>query len=193
MKYFFEVIVSFTWYNSIYRNFSYSCNSYWPCSAPSPNELLERVQGCDGKRIPSVKIQPYEERVGDYKKFVLEKRRLLGEFKCLNKCFNKFHNVDHFNLFTLQNNPRTRINSKTIKVMQFTYRQGRRRYFSESSTKGICCLPVEIVWKRSDDTLRITFIVELLVQDKLNISRRQQQWDNSLSVAYSSMFPCLHE
>ncbi len=94
--------------------------------------------------IPSMRAQPYEERLRRLNLFTLEKRRPRGDIIQVFKYLNKFSNADHSILFTMQPNPRTSNNGKTIQAKRCFTDIGRS-YFSNKAVRHWNTLPAEVV------------------------------------------------
>ncbi len=84
------------------------------------------------------------ERLRRLNLFTLEKRRLRGDMIQVFKYLNTFCNADHSKLFTLQPNPRTRNNGKTIQAKRCFTDIGRS-YFSNRAVRHWNNLSAEVV------------------------------------------------
>ncbi len=92
----------------------------------------------------SLRTKPYKERLERLNLFALEKRRLRGDMIQVFKYLNKLSNVDHSKLFTLQTNPRTRNNGKTIQAKRCNSDIGRS-FFLNRVVRHWNSLPAEVV------------------------------------------------
>ena len=117
---------------------------FWSPNYRKDIELLERVQRRATKMIPSLRGQPYDERLKRLKLFTLEKRRLRGDLIQVFKYLNKFNNVDHTKLFELHANQRTRNNGRPIKEKRCNTDIGRS-FFSNRVVRHWNLLPAEVV------------------------------------------------
>ena len=142
-----------TLYNSMVRPHLEYAVQFWSPNYRRDIELLERVQRRATKMIPSLRAQPYEERLKRLNLFSLEKRRLRGDLIQVYKYLNKFSNVDHSKLFELQSNPRTRNNGQPIQSRRCNTDIGRS-FFSNRVIRHWNDLPPEVVSANTIDSFK---------------------------------------
>ena len=91
-------------YNSIVRPHLEYAVQFWAPSLRKDIDRLEAVQARATKLIPSVRNFGYQRRLDRLNLFSLETRRLRGQLIETFKILKGFTNVDHQNLFTINNN-----------------------------------------------------------------------------------------
>ena len=131
-------------YNSMVRPHLEYAVQFWSPNYRKDIDLLERIQRRATKMIPTLRAQPYEERLKRLNLFTLEKRRLRGDMIQVFKYLKKFNNVDYSKFFELQTNSRTRNNGLPIQSSRCNTDIGRS-FFSNRVIRHWNNLPSEVV------------------------------------------------
>ena len=92
-------------YNTLVRPLLEYAVQFWSPSLVQDIRRLEKVQARATKMITSIRHKGYHRRLRDLKLFTLEKRRLRGQLIETFKILKGFNNIDHRNLFTLNEHP----------------------------------------------------------------------------------------
>jgi hypothetical protein len=131
-------------YKSLVRPHLEYAIQFWNPYFVKDIEILEQVQKRATKLIPGMRTIPYEMRLKILGLQTLKTRRLRGDLLEVFKILNNYENLNYEDLFTLNNDGRTRNNGFKLRVKRFKSNIAKN-FFTYRIANDWNTLPAEVV------------------------------------------------